>query len=71
MASSTQKLRVIPSSAPKRIAKIQFGTLRTDEIEKVSELQVTSRDVYQMQPTKMPATHVSYLNTDISFLPNS
>lgn len=54
------------STAPKRIAKIQFGTLRSDEIEKVSELQVTCRDVYQMIPQKVPATNVR-LNKIILF----
>eukprot|EP01035_Chromulina_nebulosa_P016810 gene16810-22294_t len=49
------KQRLEQSFAPKKLAKIQFGTLRSDEIQKISELQVTSRDVYQMLPQRMPA----------------
>ena len=49
------KQRVKPSSAPKRIAKIQFGTLLSHEIQKVAEMRVTCRDVYTM-PARTPAT---------------
>lgn len=55
------KENVKSSSAPKRIAKIQFGTLLTEEIQKVSELQVSCRDVYKMNPNKVPATYVSII----------
>lgn len=48
------KQRVAPSSAPKRISKIQFGTLLSHEIQKVAEMRVTCRDVYTM-PARIPA----------------
>lgn len=59
-----QKNVINPSSAPKRIAKIQFGTLQSYEIEKVSEMQVTCKDVYQMQPHRSPAPQVKLLDHD-------
>jgi DNA-directed RNA polymerase III subunit RPC1 len=43
-----RKFEVSASSAPKKIAKIQFGTLPTDEIQKIAELQVSSRVLFQM-----------------------
>ena len=45
---SERKLTVMQSSAPKKIAKIQFGTMETDEIKLVSEVRVSSRELYQM-----------------------
>jgi len=49
-----EKKLVSPSSAPKRIAKIQFGTLLSHEIQKVAEMRVISRDLYTM-PQRTPA----------------
>jgi hypothetical protein len=46
--SSERKFEVAGSSAPKKISKIQFGTLPTDEIQKIAELQVSSRVLFQM-----------------------
>ena len=43
------------SNVPKRITKIQFGTLKTEEIQKCSELQVTSRELYKM-PQRVPSS---------------
>ncbi len=42
------------SSAPKKIAKIQFGTMETDEIKLAAEVRVSSRELYQM-PLRNPA----------------
>lgn len=42
------------SSAPKKISKIQFGTFATGEIQKNSEFQVCSRELYKM-PQRTPA----------------
>lgn len=53
------KSNSISFTSPKRIAKIQFGTLQSHEIEKVSEMQVTSRDVYQINPIRAPAIQVN------------
>ena len=50
-----RKLLVPASSAPRRISKIQFGTLDSVEMERVSELQVSSRDLYTM-PARTPAS---------------
>ena len=49
MSSATQrKVVVSPSSAPKKISKIQFGTMATEEIQKIAQLQVSSRVLFQM-----------------------
>ena len=48
------KKLVQKSSAPKKIASIQFGTLLTDDIEKISEFRVTSQDLIE-QPTRTAA----------------
>ena len=42
--------------APKRIAHIQFGTLTKNEMERVAEFQVISRDLFTM-PQRLPATN--------------
>jgi DNA-directed RNA polymerase III subunit RPC1 len=42
------------SSAPKKIAKIQFGTLNTSSIQKYAEFQVASRELFKM-PQRTPA----------------
>jgi hypothetical protein len=41
-----RKQTVLKSSAPKRISGIQFGTLRSDEIQSVSEIQVSNRELF-------------------------
>ena len=46
MSEKKQTVQVL--SVPKKIAKIQFGMLPTDEIKLVSELQVSNRELYQM-----------------------
>ncbi len=51
---SQVKQIVTSSSAPKKIAKIQFGTFANDEIQKVSEFPVTSSDLFQ-QPQRNAA----------------
>jgi DNA-directed RNA polymerase III subunit RPC1 len=43
-------------NAPKRITKIQFGTLTSDEIQKSAELHVTSRELYKM-PQRTPSSY--------------
>ena len=48
MAPTQRKVVVSPSSAPKKIAKIQFGTMATEEIQKIAQLQVSSRVLFQM-----------------------
>lgn len=45
---SERKAVVTPSNAPKKIAKIQFGLLDSDELRLSSEIQVSNRDIYQM-----------------------
>lgn len=47
---------VTASTAPRKISKIQFGALSTDEIQKVAEVQVNSRDLYRM-PQRQVALH--------------
>lgn len=36
------------SSAPKKISKIQFGVMNTEEIQRVSELRVSNRELFEM-----------------------
>ena len=43
-----RKQQVQLSSAPKKIAKIQFGTLTTEEIKLAAEVRVSNREVFQM-----------------------
>lgn len=45
---SEKKQTVQLSSAPKKIAKIQFGTLTTSEIMLAAEVRVSSRELFQM-----------------------
>ena len=52
----SNKLLVKKSSAPKKITNIQFGTLLTEEIEKVAEFQICSPDLIQ-QPQRVAATN--------------
>ena len=39
---------VAKSFAPKKISQIQFGTMDNVEIERVSEVQISSRELFQM-----------------------
>jgi DNA-directed RNA polymerase III subunit RPC1 len=55
-ASSSVKQPVPISSAPKRISKIQFSTLTSGDIQKFSEIEVSSRELFQM-PTRAPAPY--------------
>lgn len=50
----SRKASVGASCAPKKIAKIQFGTMPSSEIVKVSELHVSNRDLFTM-PLRTPA----------------
>lgn len=43
-----RKLTILKSSAPKKISKIQFGTLNSEEIKLSAEIQVSNREVFQM-----------------------
>lgn len=43
-----RKLPILKSSAPKKISKIQFGTLNNEEIKLAAEIQVSNREVFQM-----------------------
>jgi len=52
--ASSRKASVGVSSAPKKIAKIQFGTLSSWEIQKAAELHITNRDLFTM-PNRSPA----------------
>lgn len=45
---SEKKQRVQLSSAPKKISKIQFGTMNTEEIKLAAEVRVSNREVFQM-----------------------
>ncbi len=45
---SERKSAVVPSNAPKKISKIQFGVFDSDEIKLASELRVSNREIYQM-----------------------
>lgn len=45
----TERKLTVPSSiAPKKIAKIQFGMLDTEEIKLAAEIRVSNREIYQM-----------------------
>lgn len=54
--SASVKAPVPISSAPKRISKIQFSTLTSGDIQKFSEIEVSSRELFQM-PTRAPAAY--------------
>jgi len=45
------------SPLPKKITAIQFGTLPTEDIEKVSEVRVTSRVLFSLPNEKVPVRH--------------
>jgi len=49
------------SSAPKKIATIQFGTLTRHEIQKAGEVRVSSRELFQM-PHRLAAPYGKFLN---------
>lgn len=51
---SSRKLLVTKSSAPKKITNIQFGTLLTEEIEKIAEFQISSPDLVQHNRVAAP-----------------
>ena len=51
---ATVKNTVPISSAPKRISKIQFGTMKRGDIQKISEVNVCNRELFQM-PSRTPA----------------
>jgi DNA-directed RNA polymerase beta' subunit len=46
------KSLVVQSSAPKKITQIQFGTLGSDEIQKLSEVQVTNSSLFDFPARK-------------------
>jgi DNA-directed RNA polymerase beta' subunit len=48
MMVTERKLTVPPSTAPKKIAKIQFGMLGTEEIKLAAQIRVSNREIYQM-----------------------
>lgn len=56
MAPNQRKLIVTPSNAPKKISQIQFGTMSTEEIQRVAQVQVSSRVLFQM-PVRNAAPH--------------
>ena len=47
------------SNAPRKISKIQFGTLQTEDIQRMSEVQVTNRSIFTPasaeNPHRMPS----------------
>lgn len=53
---SERKHIVAPSTAPKKISKIQFGVMDNDEIKLSAELRVSNRELYQM-PMRNPAPY--------------
>lgn len=53
--NSNVKQPVALSSAPKKISKIQFSTLTSNEISKISEISVTNRELFVM-PNRNPAS---------------
>lgn len=46
--ADNRKQAIMKSSAPKKIAKIQFGAMTSEEIKLASEVQVSNREVFQM-----------------------
>jgi DNA-directed RNA polymerase III subunit RPC1 len=54
--SQGRKDSVIASTAPRKISKIQFGAFTSDDMQKIAEIQINSRDLYQM-PQRQVAPH--------------
>lgn len=54
MEPCDKKLQVLPSTAPKKISKIQFGVMDTEEIRLISEVRVSNRELFTM-PSRSPA----------------
>jgi DNA-directed RNA polymerase III subunit RPC1 len=52
--ASNSKALVTKSSAPQKISHLQFGLLSKDEIQRIAEFQVTSRELFSM-PNRTPA----------------
>ncbi len=44
------------STIPKCVSRVQFGLANADEIQRMSEIQICSRDLFQM-PHRNPAPH--------------
>jgi hypothetical protein len=53
MSSDRSKQLVVQSSAPKKITRIQFGTLGSNEIQRISEVQVTNSSLFDF-PSRKP-----------------
>jgi DNA-directed RNA polymerase III subunit RPC1 len=52
--SAFMKTLVLGDTTPKRISHLQFGILSSSEMQKLSEFQVTSRELFSM-PSRKPA----------------
>ena len=59
MLSSTRKEVVAKSCAPKKISKIQFGTLLNEEIQRMGELEVTSQELFTANGIMDPRLGIS------------
>ena len=57
MESSAPKKIVVRTTAPKKITAIQFGTLETQEIQKVAEVRVSSRAIFDPPNLQIPVRH--------------
>ena len=56
-SSEERKEIVGKSSAPKKISQIQFGTLHTSDIQKVSEVKVCNRTIFSPPTSSNPQRH--------------
>ena len=54
LPTAARKQFVKADSAPKKISQLQFGLLSPEEIQRLAEFQVTSRELFT-QPSRSPA----------------
>ena len=57
MEAQPRKSVVLRTTNPKKITKIQFGTLPTEDIQKVSEVRVSSRTIFSLPNAQNPTRH--------------
>ena len=60
---SIRKDVVAKSSAPKKITNIQFGTLLNEEIQRISEFEITSQELFGLNGIMDPRLGVSDKNS--------
>jgi len=58
-SNSEGKELVGKSNAPKRISQIQFGTLHTTDIQKVSEVKIVNRTIFSPADETNPQRYPS------------